>query len=33
MDKETQNQLAEQFADLLRSTGRSGIEELILYLQ
>ena len=33
MDKETQNQLTEQFADLLRSTGRSGIEELILYLQ
>lgn len=33
MDKETQNQLAEQFVDLLRSTGRSGIEELILYLQ
>lgn len=33
MDKETQNQLAEQFADLLRSTGRSGIEELIRYLQ
>ena len=33
MDKETQNQLAEQFVDLLRSTGRSGIEELIIYLQ
>ncbi len=33
MDMETQNQLAEQFVDLLRSTGRSGIEELILYLQ
>lgn len=33
MDKETQNQLTEQFVDLLRSTGRSGIEELILYLQ
>lgn len=33
MDKEAQNQLTEQFVDLLRSTGRSGIEELILYLQ
>lgn len=33
MDKEAQNQLTEQFVDLLRSTGRSGIEKLIRYLQ
>ena len=33
MDKEIHNRLTEQFVDLLRSTGRSGIEELIRYLQ
>jgi hypothetical protein len=33
MDKETQNRLTGLFVDLLRATGRSGIEELINYLQ
>lgn len=33
MDKETQSRLLGLFVDLLRATGRSGIEELIRYLQ
>lgn len=33
MDKETQNRLTKWFIELLRATGRSGIEELIRYLQ
>ena len=33
MDKKTQNQLTGLFVDLLCAAGRSGIEELIHYLQ
>jgi hypothetical protein len=33
MDKEAQKKLADDFVELLRTTNRDGIEELILYLQ
>ena len=33
MDKEAQKRLADDFVELLRTTNRDGIEELIRYLQ
>ena len=33
MDKEAQKKLADDFVELLRTTNRDGIEELIRYLQ
>ena len=33
MDKEAHKRLADDFVELLRTTNRDGIEELIRYLQ
>lgn len=33
MDKEAQKRLADDFVEVLRTTNRDGIEELIRYLQ